>query len=387
MPGMINTHTHSPSVLFRGLADDMFLHEWLTQHMWPAEKHLTEELTYTGSRLGYLEYLSNGMTTNVDMWYFADAISKAASESGLRTVIAPGIFSFATPQSDQSLQDAADYLAHFYSQPKDTLRTTRLYPCVGPHDVYSTTPELLKECVSLSKQYDTMIHMHISETQRDNDEVFSLYHMSPSRVAEEAGVFERPTLFAHCVCLSDDDMNIFHQYNASVSYNPVTNLKLCEGILPIRKLNEHGVNISIGVDGAQSNNSLNLVSDAKTGILIQKIAEKDPCTMNAIDTIRMMTINGAKAIGMEQYIGSLEPGKRADIISIDITTPSMTPILRTTTENISSLIVYTNTQVNDVLVDGEFLMKNKEYCRIDARSVMQEAQKAATRIIREIDNT
>ena len=157
MPGLINTHTHSPSVLFRGLADDKFLHEWLTKYMWPAERHLNQELTYAGSRLGYLEYLSNGMTTNVDMWYFADAISQAAEESGLRSVVAPGIFSFETPQSAHSLQDAADYLERFYSIPGHEKSVSRIYPCVGPHDVYSTTPELLKECVQLAQQYGTKI--------------------------------------------------------------------------------------------------------------------------------------------------------------------------------------------------------------------------------------
>lgn len=387
MPGLINTHTHSPSVLFRGLADDKFLHEWLTKYMWPAERHLNQELTYAGSRLGYLEYLSNGMTTNVDMWYFADAISQAAEESGLRSVVAPGIFSFETPQSAHSLQDAADYLERFYSIPGHEKSVSRIYPCVGPHDVYSTTPELLKECVQLAQQYGTMIHMHLSETQRDNDAAMKLYGMSPARVAEEAGIFECPTLFAHCICLSDDDMDIFRKYHASVSYNPVTNLKLCEGILPILKLREKGINITIGVDGAQSNNSLNLLSDAKTGILIQKVTEMNPCIMNAIDAVRMMTICGAKAIGMDNLIGSLEPGKRADIISIDIDTPAMTPILRLNAENISSHIVYTDTQINDVMVDGEFLMKDKQFCRADTREILYQAQKAANYIIQQIDKT
>lgn len=386
MPGLINTHTHSPSVLFRGLADDKFLHEWLTQYMWPAEKNLNHELTYAGSRLGYLEYLSNGMTTNVDMWYFANAISQAASESGLRSVIAPGIFSFATPESDHSLQDAEDYLSRFYSQPKEVLQYSRIYPCVGPHDVYSTTPELLKACVQLSRRYHTMIHMHLSETQRDNEEALSLYHMTPTRVAEEAGVFERPCLFAHCVYLNEEDMDIFRKYGASVSYNPVTNLKLCEGILPIGRLKAKDINVSIGVDGAQSNNSLNLRSDAKTGVLIQKVTDMNPTALTAIDMIRMMTIQGAKAIGMDGIIGSLEPGKRADIITIDIHTPAMTPILRKTTENIASHVVYADAKVNDVMVDGEFLMKDKQYCRLNEQEILSEAQKAANYIIKMIDN-
>ena len=385
MPGLINTHTHSPSVLFRGLADDKFLHEWLTQYMWPAEKHLNEESTYNGSRLAYLEYLTNGMTTNVDMWYFADSIAKAADESGLRSFIAPGIFAFATPQSDHSLEDAENFLKRFYAQPKEKLENTRVYPCVGPHDVYSTTPELLKECVKLSEKYDTMIHMHISETQRDNDEALELYHKTPTKVAEDAGIFTRPTLFAHCIFLTDEDMDIFHKHNASVSFNPVTNLKLCEGILPIPKLREKKVNVSVGVDGAQSNNSLNLCSDTKTGIIVQKCTAQNPCCLNSIDAIRMMTIDGAKAVGMEDKIGSLEAGKLADIISIDVNTPAMTPLLRKTTENICSHIIYTDIQVNDVIVDGEILLENKECRRVNAQEIMETAQKTADEIIQLID--
>lgn len=385
MPGLISTHTHSPSVLFRGLADDKYLHEWLTEYMWPAEKHLTHELTYAGSRLGYLEYLINGMTTNVDMWYFSDAVSQAAEESGLRSVLASAVFGFPSPQSEHSLQDTADYLSRFYSRPEADQKSSRVYPCVGPHDIYSTNPSLLKECVQLAGQYDTMIHMHISETQRDNDEAFSLYGMSPTRVAEEAGIFERRALFAHCICLSEEDMEIFRKYQASVSYNPVTNLKLCEGILPIPRLREKGINVTVGVDGAQSNNSLNLLADTKTGVLIQKVTEMDPCILNAVEAVRMITINGARAIGMEHMIGSLETGKRADLITIDIDTPAMTPILHKTTENISSHIIYTDTSVNDVMVDGEFLMRDKKCCRIDAAEIMREAQKAANYITKQID--
>ena len=384
MPGLINTHTHSPSTLFRGLADDKFLQEWLNEYMWPAEKHLTDELTYLGSRLGYLEYLSNGMTTNVDMWYFADAISRAAEESGLRSVIASGTFAFPTPQSANSLQDTADYLENFEKRKRNSPHLQRIIPCVGPHDVYSTNPALLKECVQLSKKYDTMIHMHLSETQLDNEHALNLYNMTPTQVVENAGIFERKTLFAHCIYLSDNDMDIFKKYNASISYNPVTNLKLCEGILPISKLREKGINVSMGVDGAQSNNSLDLLSDTKTGVLIQKVNDMNPCTLNAVDAIRMVTINGAKAIGLDNVIGSLEPGKYADLISFDIDIPSMTPILNKTLENISSHIIYTDTTINDVMVNGEFLLKDKTYCKLDVSSILKDTQEAADYITKKL---
>lgn len=384
MPGLINTHTHSPSTLFRGLADDMYLREWLTEHMWPAEKNLTSEFAYYGSRLAYLEYLTNGMTTNVDMWYFADSLASAAREAGLRSIIAAGIYSFPTPQSDHSLQDAEDFLSSQQAQHRTSDEDQRIIPCLGPHDVYSTTPELLREAAELSSRYNTMIHMHLSETIKDNEESLQLYQKTPAQVAEAAGIFTRPTLCAHCIHLTDTDMDIFEKNNVSVSYNPVTNMKLCEGILPIAKLRKKGITVSIGVDGAQSNNSLNLRSDAKTGVLIQKYGDNDPRCMDAVSAVRMMTIEGARAIHMEKDIGSLEVGKYADIISIDLDTPATTPLLATNTTNICSHLVYTDTSINDVMVGGEFLLKNKEYQRVNPKEIMLEAQNAADYIINKI---
>lgn len=384
MPGLVNTHTHSPSTLFRGLADDMYLREWLTEHMWPAEKKLTSEFAYYGSRLGYLEYLINGMTTNVDMWYYADSLASAASESGLRSIMAAGIFSFPTPQSDHSLQDAEDFLINQQKQTKTTPEDQRIIPCLGPHDIYSTTPELLKDVAELSAKYDTMIHMHLSETQKDNEESIRLYHKTPAQVAEMAGIFERPALCAHCIHLTDADMNIFALNNVAVSYNPVTNMKLCEGILPISKFHKKGITVSIGVDGAQSNNSLNLRSDTKTGVLLQKYNDNNPRCMDAVTAVRMMTIDGAKAVHMENDIGSLEAGKYADIISIDFNTPSATPLLSINSLKICSHLIYTDTRINDVLVGGEFLLKDGECQRVNPKEIMSDAQKVADYIINKI---
>lgn len=384
MPGLINTHTHSPSTLFRGLADDLVLREWLTKHMWPAEKNLTAEFAYYGSRLAYLEYLSNGMTTNMDMWYFANSVATAAHESGLRSLVAAGIFAFPSPQSDNSIVDAEDFLRQSTNSKNAIFSNSRVIPCLGPHDVYSTTPSLLKATAELSAKYDTLIHMHLSETKKDQEEAIALYNMTPAQVAEEAGIFERPTLCAHCIHLSQYDMDIFQKHHVSISYNPVTNLKLCEGILPIPQLRQRGITVSIGVDGAQSNNSLNLKSDAKTGVLMQKYANLDPCSMDAISAVRMMTIDGAKALGMESLIGSLEKGKYADIISIDLHTPSTTPLLATDTARICSHLIYTNTSINDVIVDGEFLMKNKNYCKVDEKEIIADAQKVADCIMKKL---
>lgn len=385
MPGLINTHTHSPSVLFRGLKDDTYFRDWLEHYMWPAEKHLNAQRVQAGSRLAYLEFLLNGMTTNVDMWYFGDSVARAASESGLRSLLAVGIFSFPTPQSDHSLEDAEDILERAKGGDLSGDAFGRVVPCIGPHDVYSTTPELLSACEKLASRYNAFVHMHLSETQGDNEEVLRRFGRRPAEIVEAAGLMEHPCLFAHCNHLSDSDREIFARHGAAVSFNPVTNLKLCEGILPIPDLRRRGITVGVGTDGAQSNNSLDLVSDMKTGLIVQKYQVDDPAVLTARDAVRMMTIDGAKAIHMDDRIGSLETGKRADIIGIDMTQPGMTPLLRMDAEHVCSHVVYASRKVTDVLVDGEFLLRDGRCLRVDPEEVKAAAAAGARAIISEMD--
>lgn len=380
LPGLINTHTHSPAALFRGFGDDLFLMDWLQNYMWPVERYMTSEDTYHGSRLSYLEYLRNGMTTNVDMWYFAESVALAAQSIGLRAFVAAGVFSWPTPESENSLRDACDFVQKYHDKSNNTL----VYPCYGPHDAYSCSQELLREIAQLSKTQNTIIHAHISETKENNKEIFEKFGVSPTRYFEQTGVFERRLLGAHCIWLSDEDIAIFREYGASVSYNPVSNMKLCDGILPVRRLVDAGIKITLGVDGAQSNNSLDLLADQKTGVLIQKMKEKDPTFFPARQAVRMLTIDAATCLGLEDSIGSIEVGKKADIISLDTHDLNLTPLHHDMRDMVYSHITYTatGTNVSDVFVNGRQLMKDKEIIGIDVTDIRNTAQKTSERLYR-----
>jgi len=375
MPGLVNTHTHSPAALFRGFADDLFLMDWLQHYMWPMEKNLTAQFAYDGASLSYLEFLKNGMTTNVDMWYYADSLAQAAMRIGLRAVIAAGIFTWSTPESDHSLRDADDFVAKYRS----TSAVSYIYPCYGPHDAYSCSREILRETAKLAAKRDTIIHAHISETQQNNEELFAKEGVSPTRYMQREGIFDQHVLGAHCIYLSDEDIDIFHESGACVSYNPVSNLKLCDGILPLQLLMKGNVGVSLGIDGAQSNNSLDLLADLKTGVLIQKMSQNDPTFFPARQAVRMVTIDGARAIGMENEIGSIEKGKLADIISLDTRDVNLAPCLHDFPEQIYSHITYSalGSNVSDVFVGGKQLLKDKKTLYLDTGEILETAQKAS----------
>ncbi len=375
MPGLINTHAHSPASLFRGLGDDLFLEEWLRDYMWPAEENLTADLAYSGAALSYLEFLHNGMTTNVDMWYFTSSVAKAVERIGLRGFIAAGISTDGSIESFDSLESSVEFIEKYIGKEA----STRVYPCIGPHDAYSCSRELLKRASTIASKYGILTHIHLSETSRAHEETKKLWKITPAEYMEQCGIFEHPVLAAHCIFLEESDMHLFKEKGVSISYNPVSNLKLCDGIMPLKRLQEHGIKIGLGVDGAQSNNSLDLLSDIKTGSLIQKMAENDPTFFPAREAIRMITIEGAKTIGMQDKIGSLEVGKLADVIALDLNSCNLSPCYTNKIEQLYSHIIYSATgkNVSDVWVDGEHLLKDKQAIRVNKSEVISEAQFAA----------
>lgn len=381
MPGLVNTHTHSPSSMFRGYADDFPLRIWLEEHMWPAERQLTAEFALCASRLSYLEYLTHGMTTNVDMWYFADQIYAAALESGLRSFIAAGIFSFPSPESDDSLEVARSFVESHATKPT---HDTRVVAALGPHDAYSCSPEILSEVAQIAGRSEAITTIHLSEASGDNEEIMAKYGLSPTRYLQTSGLFENRVIAAHCIHMSDSDLDILAANDVNISYNPVSNMKLCDGIMPYAKAKERGINITLGVDGAQSNNSLDMFSDVKTGVLLQKLHNGDPASMTAEEAVRMMTIRGAEAVGMSDMIGSIEVGKRADLISIDTDTPGFSPLYPTSVERAYSHIIYSDVAVNDVIVDGEFLLKDKVPTRIDRRKLIADLNQCSIELAERI---
>ena len=375
MPGLINTHTHSHSSLFKNMADDLELMDWLNKAMWPMEKRLSAERAYAATALSCLEYIQSGITTYADQFYYAGTVAKAAQASGLRSFLAATVFTNPCAETDDTFGAAVRFVQDWHGKQEET----RVYPCIGPHAPYSVSGELFQACVKLSKEYDLLIHTHISETLDENRQMIERTGMSPTRWLEHLGVFARPVLAAHSVHLDEEDLAIYQQYNVRASYNPVSNLKLVSGIMPMKAMRERGIMISLGTDGAQSNNSMDLLRDLRTGALLQKMQNHDAAFLDARESVRMVTIDGARALGMQQEIGSLEPGKRADIIALDAQSPRLTPLHRQSLQNLYATVTYSayGADVSQMMVDGNWVMRDRQVLTMDAATVRNNAQKAA----------
>lgn len=381
LPGLINTHTHSHTSLFKNTADDLKLMDWLQKAMWPLERHLNENNVHLATALSCIEFIRSGVTTIADMCYFANSVARATMDCGLRSFIGSAVFSGGNAETKDTLGVAIDFLEKYSGKEDKTL----IYPCLGPHAPYTVNKEYWLEIVKLSEKHDTLIMTHISETKEENNQIKSVTGMSPVRWLESLGTLSRPVLAAHCVHLEDQDIEILRKNNVAVSYNPVSNLKLVSGIMPYRRLSDKGVKITLGTDGAQSNNSLDLLQDLKTGVLIQKMQEDDPTFLPSSEALKIVTSSAASSLGMAYQIGSLEVGKKADLITLDSKSPRMTPNHISPASSLYSSIVYSacSADVEDSMVNGKWLMRDRNLLTIDEGIILKEAQKASETIIKD----
>lgn len=375
MPGLINTHTHSHSSIFKNQADDLKLMDWLKKAMWPMEKYLSADRAYAATALSCYEYIKSGITCYADQFYYAGVIAKAAQKSGLRCFLGATVFTNPSPETNDTFESAKNFIEEYIGKEEETL----IYPCIGPHAPYSVEEKEWKKCVEISQKYDLIIHTHISETLDENKEIKEKTGMSPTRWLESMGVLNQNVVAAHSIHLSEEDMDLYSKYNVKVSTNPVSNLKLVSGIMPLKKMWDKGIIVSIGTDGAQSNNSMDLIRDARTCALIHKQVMDDATFFTAKQSVRMCTIEGAKALNMEDKIGSLEVGKLADIIAFDSESPRLCPLHRDSLKNLYSTIAYSalGSDVSDVIVNGKWVMKNNKILTFDVKEVIKEGQIAS----------
>lgn len=379
MPGMVNTHTHVPMNLLRGLADDLRLDVWLMGYMMPVEREfVSPEFVNLGTKIACAELIKSGVTTFNDMYYFEDEVGEAAAEVGLRAVIGQTVMKFPTPDA-ASYEEALDLSKRLIDKWSGH---PLIVPAIAPHAVYTCTPDVLTACVDLAKETDTIVHFHVSETADEVQNLRDEHGMPVVPYIKKLGMLDTKLVAAHCVHLDHGEIRSFHNAGVGVAHNPSSNLKLASGFAPIAKMLELGVNVGIGTDGTASNNDLDFFEEIRLASFIAKPVAEDPTVLPARQVLEMATIMGAKAIYLDDIIGSLEPGKRADLVLVDINPLHNQPRFRRDPEGIYAQLVYAtkSTDVSDVMVNGKWLMREKALMTVDEKALVERAREVADKI-------
>ena len=370
LPGLINTHTHLSMTLFRGLADDLSLDSWLNDHIWPMEANLNGDYCYIGALLGAVELIKSGTTTFSDMYFYMEDVARAVDESGIRAVLSYGMIDFGDEEKRKN--EINENLTLFKAC--DGMADGRIKVFFGPHSPYTASEELLIKVRELADEYNMGIHIHVSETQKEIEDVSAEKGLRPFEYLDKIGFLGPDVVAAHSVWLSDNEIEIIKKNNVKISHNPCSNMKLASGIAPVSKLIENDICVSIGTDGASSNNNLDLIEELKTASLLQKVSTLDPKVLTSDEAVAMGTIKGAETLGLESEIGSIEVGKKADIILIDTNSANMVP----DSSSLSSNIIYSanGSNVDTTICDGKILMENKKLTVLDENEIYQKARQA-----------
>ena len=367
IPGLINTHTHSPMSLMRGLADDLPLMDWLNNHIWPAEqKHVSAEFVFDGSLLACAEMIRSGTTCFNDMYFFPEATARAVQQAGMRAKLGLILIDFPSAWAG----DADEYLAKGIEL-HDQLRDNSLISTAfAPHAPYTVSDDPLKRIATYAEELDIPIHMHIHETADEVEQAVSETGKRPLQRLNELGLLSPRLLAVHMTQLNDDEINLIAETGAHVLHCPESNLKLASGFCPTYKLQQIGINLTLGTDGAASNNDLDMISEMHTAAILAKAVANNASALPAEDVLRMATINGAKALGLDSEIGSLEIGKSADIVAVDLGNIENQPVYCP----VSQLIYSAGREnVTNVWVAGNHLLKDKELTTMDEKSILQKA--------------
>jgi len=367
MPGLINCHTHAAMSLFRSIAEDKELSVWLREVIWPLESKLKPEDVYYGTLLSCVEMIKSGTTCFSDMYFHEDMVAKAVIESGLRCVLSPGIIEAGQKILGRILLREAVKIAKKYRGGS----YGRISVMLGPHALYSCSPQLLRRVSEEAKALNIGVHIHLAESEDDSANIKNLYGKSEVELLNDIGLLRPNLLAAHCIHLSDQDVMLMAKRDVKVVYNPVSNMKLASGIPKVKDLLDAGLTVSLGTDGPASNNSLDMFDTMKFATLLQKAKYRDPRVLPAKKVIEMATIDGARALGLSDFIGSLEVSKRADIILIDAEKPHLTPM-----HDIYATLVYSarGSDVDTVIVDGKVLMENRNVKTLDEHEIIKKVE-------------
>ena len=379
IPGLINAHTHVPMSLLRGLADDKRLDVWLLGYMMPVEREfVTEDFVRTGTLLACAEMIRSGITCFADMYYFEEYVAQTTSDVGMRALCSQSVLKFPTPDA-ASFEDGLDRARSFIERWKDH---PLILPSVGPHAPYTSTSEMLQACAKLALEYDVPVHIHIAETEKEVIDSRNDRKMPVVPWVKKQNLFEAKVLAAHCVHLDIGEISTLHHHDVGVAHCPTSNLKLASGIAPIAEMIDIGLNVGIGTDGPASNNDLDMFEETRLAAILAKGATGDPTVVPAKKAFAMATIMGAAALHMDDITGSLEVGKRADLVVLDLEVLHNTPNFNRDDDSIYSQIVYVgkSSDVCDVMVNGKWLMQDKILTTVDENKIAHDAAEYARNI-------
>ncbi|MCF6278486.1 MAG: amidohydrolase, partial [Anaerolineales bacterium] len=379
MPGLVNAHTHVPMTLLRGLADDLRLDVWLMGYMMPVEREfVTPDFVRLGTKLACAELIRSGVTSFADMYYFEDDVAEATAEAGLRALCAQSIMKFPTPDA-ASYEDALAYTRTFIEKWKDH---ALIVPSVAPHAPYTCTEEILTACADLAVEFDVPLHTHLAETALEVENMREAEGIPVIPYVKKQGLFKAKVLAAHCVHIDIGEIRTLNNAGAGVAHNPSSNMKLASGVAPVQKMIEMGVNIGIGTDGPASNNDLDMFEEVRLTAFLAKGFSGDPTAVPAATALTMATRLGANALHIGHLTGSLEPGKRADLILVDLSPIHNAPHFRRDPKNAYVQIVYAakSTDVSDVMVNGQWLMRDRELLTLNETELLAAAQEYAYKI-------
>jgi 5-methylthioadenosine/S-adenosylhomocysteine deaminase len=374
MPGLINTHTHAPMVLFRGLADDLALMEWLNNYIFPAEaKMVSPDFVRAGTRLAALEMIQSGTTTYADMYYFEEEIAKETRAAGLRGILGQTIIQFPVADAKTPADGLARAEAFINAFKGDSLIT----PAVAPHALYTLDGPTLKAARELSRRHGVPTIIHLAETRDEVKTAQERLSTSPVAYLDSLGFFGPGVLAAHGVYVAESEMPLLKMKGVGVSHNPESNMKLASGVAPVTAYLRAGVALGLGTDGAASNNDLDMFEAMRMASLLHKLQTNDPRAVSAPTAVDMATIGGARALGMDKQIGSLEAGKRADLIIVGMSAARQTPMY----DPISHLVYVTRgDDVQTTIVNGKVLMKNRKMLTLDEAAILRDARAWAEKV-------
>jgi 5-methylthioadenosine/S-adenosylhomocysteine deaminase len=375
MPGVVNAHGHTAMTLFRGLADDLPLKQWLFEKIFPAEaKHLNEQTVYWGALLGCLEMTASGTTTVSDGYFYQDATARAFQKAGLRALIAQGVIDFpapGVPDPTQNLVVGKKFIER-WEHVSELIR-----PGLFCHSLTTCSDKTLQEAMRLSQEFSLPLQIHLSETEEEVEEVIRRTGIRPVLHLDRLGLLNERLIGVHAVHLEDEEIEILARSKVKIVHCPESNMKLASGMARVTEMLKKGIVLGLGTDGCASNNNLDLFKEMDTAAKLGKVRTLDPVNMGAATVLKMATVWGAKVLGLEKEIGTIEVGKKADIITVDVNKPHLVPLY-----NPMSTIVYSasGSDVKDVVVNGRVLMKNRTFTALDAEEVMAKVREISEKI-------